>query len=116
MSAPRPINFECIAGDSIQLRFVVRDQDQVITDISGYTINFAARREGASAPIFETPSTVESLITNAVGGEFLITVPSLQTVGKIGEYAWQCEVESPLGLVQTVGRGKLMFLESVAGQ
>lgn len=114
MSAPRPIDFKEIAGDTIKLRFVVT-QGGAASDITGFELRFAAQRKGATSPTFSTPATVTTTVTDAAAGEFLVTVPAAQTQGLLGEFDWQCEVEDTFGVVQTVGRGRFIFEKSIVG-
>ena len=98
-------DFTIDAGDDKTLEVDVKDNDQVVVDITAATIEWRASRNlKVTAALTKTTASGIS-ITNASGGIFQITLDDGDTEGLVGNYYHEAQVTFTNGKIATILRG-----------
>jgi uncharacterized membrane protein len=106
-------DFTMYAGDSKTLAVTVRDADNVVVDLSGYTITWAL-----SASVYDAEPLVSKTIgsgitvVDAAAGRFNVTIDPDDTADLRGAYYFEAEIVLS-GSVTTVLTGTATIVASL---
>jgi hypothetical protein len=106
------ISLSYVAGNDILLEFAVTDEEDVVADISDFTVSFVVARDGAVA-LSTNESTAIALVTDGTEGLFTVSVNATDTEDLLGTYPFQAQLQDELGELTTVARGFITFTQNL---
>lgn len=107
------VSLSYVAGNDITLEFAVTNEDGDPANIGGATPRFVVARVGEDAIISTEDATATAVITSASSGLFEVSIDAVQTVGLVGTYRFQAQIEDASGDIATVSRGFMTFRENL---
>jgi len=91
-------------GDTSKFNVTVRDEDDVIFDLTGYVMTFTAKEDVTSS----ISITKEAVISNPSSGVGVITLLPSETKIDSGEYRYDVEISDGTDNVYTVIKNSLL--------
>lgn len=106
-------SFPAISGDELVLPITVKDNDDVIVNLTGATARFAMARHPGGAIVIDTaasPATASVAIGSpATAGVLTVTITDTTTDALSGDYYYECKVTDVSGQALVVARGYISF-------
>ncbi len=103
-----PQNFEIYSGDTKTLKFTVKDQDDVIKDISAASVKWsAARKRTGTAQIQKTSDAGQITITDGPNGLLEVALVVGDTKDRQGDYYHELEITDVAGRISTASYGTM---------
>lgn len=111
-----PFSRTIYRGTSKSLRFLVRENDGSVTDVTGWSLKFTvrAREVDSDPPVFNQSV---SLVTPPTKGELLVTLTREQTLQLKAGKNYTCSVfRTDAGVEELIGLGTLYVKNSIYDQ
>ena len=109
-------NFEVYQGDNKEIIITVRDDNENIIDLTGYSVVWCVHNQRVTDIIFQKTTSLgeEITIPNPTSGEIIITLEGLDThILTPKNYGHQCEIQDQFGNHATVTTGYMKILKSI---
>jgi hypothetical protein len=104
---PSIVDLLLYTGDDFSMTLTLTNSDGSATNLTGYTAQAQIRSQSGSTTI----ST--SFVTSTVGNQVILSLPSANSQGLVGNYVWDCQVTSQSGIIQTLVAGSVSFTQDV---
>jgi hypothetical protein len=112
MELSGPVSGHFFAGNDHVWEFTVTEDD-VAVNVTGMTFRFVMSRGTAVLSTESDPVTAVAAESTPLAGKFTITVANTNTVGLIGTYEFQAQVEDLSGNKSNVLHGYYTFKENL---
>lgn len=94
-------NFEMFSGDTKVLNITVKDEADVVVDITGATIDFTLSRKAGDTPT----ESIAGTVTNGPAGLCGVTLNPVHTENQRGAWYWEVQLTDLSLRVSTIAYG-----------
>ncbi len=105
-----------MSGDQLSLPITVKDNADVIVNLTGFTGRFALARDVDKAILIDSaasPATATVVFTDAVNGLVTVTITDDNTEALLGDYYYECKLTDSSSREAIVARGWISFAENL---
>ncbi|HEY6272632.1 MAG TPA: hypothetical protein VIX19_11650 [Terriglobales bacterium] len=100
---PSAANIVIYQGDDFHAVVTVTDDDGSPADLTGYE----AHAEIRVGPASQHPQPVTKIFTTIAGANIELEIPAAITVQLVGQYLWDLELISSVGIITTIIAGSV---------
>jgi hypothetical protein len=109
-------SFPAMSGDQLVLPITVKDNDDVVVDLTGGSVRFAMARDPGGAVVIDSdasPATATAVLTTPASGLITVTITDENTESLTGDFYYECKFTDSSGREAVVARGWISFAKNL---